>query len=276
MTNRNDEIDIKQVIKISINFLKKHKKLLSIFLFLAIIGGFFKYFHTKPYYETEMVITSGLVYEKSNQLYKTNLQPILSVLNILKKNINKKNYKFTKNSLNISNPKSIKEIEVEVYKDKNLTTVEPENILIKIKIYDKSLLKKVQKSIVNYCNQNDYVKLEFEKQLKYRKKSKKIIENELKLLDSLKPVLTKNTYNNNNFAIVDFGNLSNLIELQLQKQKLSSSVIENPVIVVHRFSEFPQKISKKIIKSLTFFVFIIIIGFITAFILEIIKISKNA
>ena len=265
MTNTNDTIDLKELIIKSILIVKKHKFLLLIFVILGILAGIYEYKTTKPFYETEMIITSNLVYEKQTNLYSPDLQSIISILEVINKNID--NEEFLKNQLNITNPDAILKISAKVIRNANLTSVDPKNISISISVSDKNIIKDVQKSIISYCNNNEYIIQKFNEQKKLKNQSIQIINDRINKIDSLNQTNKQN--------LVDYNSYSSIINLELQKDKLTSSNYSNPTTIVQGFSEYPTINSKKGANSVLAFIIFIFLSLATITFIELIKYFKN-
>ncbi len=265
MTNTNDTIDLKELIIKSILIIKKHKFLLLIFIILGILAGIYEYKTTKPFYETEMVITSNLTYEKQTNLYSTDLQSIMSILEIINKNID--NEEFLKNQLNITNPDAILKISAKVIRDANLTSIDPKNISISVSVTDRNTINNIQSSIINYCNNNKYIIQKFNEQKELKNQSIKIINDRINKIDSLN--------NTNKQNLIDYNSYSSIINLELQKDKLTSSDNTNPITIVQAFSEYPTVKSKKGANAILAFIVFIFLSLATITFIELIKYFKN-
>lgn len=273
MTKLNDEIDLIELAKKIARFIKKYFLLLIIFWIIGLLGGVYKYFTTKPYYHAQMVISSSLEYEKSEDFYSTDLQPITSVLDFLSNKINKHNNAFIKNQLLIETPEKIKNIEIEILQNNNLPNIDPQNIAINVEVYDINILNDLQNAIENYCNKNPYIYSKFAEQNEYKKQALLIINNRISELDSL----NQKVLSSNELFFADFNSLIRVVDLEMEKYKLSNAAsYEAPVIIVQGFSNYPEIQSKRTINAMVVVILFFILSFISIFIIEIFKLFKNA
>ncbi len=274
-TNHNNEIDLKELMKKIIIFIKNYKILWFIALILGIAAAFYGYKTTKPYYETQMIITSNLKTDVSQTKTETDLQPILSVLNIIKTEVQKHNKNFIANDLKITPPETIKNIDINVFKDKNLR-VSPKNIQIKIQIYDTKVLPTIQDNIITYCNSNDYIKDQIKQQNTIQKQTFEIINKRMKFFNFIQDELETNIKKPNQLLLINFNDWQNILDLEIEKIELSHiNGDTSAVSIVVPFSKYPTKISKKKQKAAVYFIIVIILAFVTASVLEINKMLKN-
>jgi len=273
MTKFNDEIDLTELTLKFVRLIKKHFLLLVAFFIIGIGGAIYKYLSTKPYYNAQMIITTNLEYEKNIDFYSTDLQPLISVLNFLSEKINSNNTDFIINSLNIDAPQDIKEFNVQILKDANLPNLDPKNILIDVVVYNKNILDAIQTSVVDYCNENQFIATKFEEQYQLKQHYLSIIDQRILEIDSL----NDKVFSSNSLLLVDFNSLIEVVRIELQKNKIKFfEKYSEPVVVVQEFSDFPNVESKKTIKSIVTFLLFMFLGFVTLIFIEIIKFFKNA
>lgn len=276
MEKNNEEIDLKEILQKTFNFFSSHKLIWIITIVVGIGVGIYKYSSTKIYYESDMIITSGLLYEKSSGVYDVDLQPILSVLSSLETQINAKNCDFTKNALGFEKIAFLKKFTATVFIDKDLTKAEPKNIKIKIEVYDKEQLPTLQDNIVSFCNNNKFIKETFEKQKIFMKNSVSIIDNKLKVVDSIENTINSDEFKKNKVVFLNFTDWSNFVDLELSKFKYENLYdSDSPVIVVQSLSPYPHEINEKFKKSVVFFVLVLIIGVFVAVFIDVFKYLKN-
>lgn len=272
MSKLNEEIDLKDIALKIVTYIKKYRVLLLVFFILGLGAGIYKYFTTKPYYNAQMIITSNLEYEKSNDIYVKNLQPIVSVLNFLSVKINGHNNEFIINELGVEHPAAINNFTVTVVKDINLASADPENILIEVIVFNKSVLSEIQTSIINYCNNNEYISNYFKQQQKLNSDALYILDNRINQVDSINEILL-----DKESVLPTFIDLSGLVGLELKKNKLNLDKMDsNPVVIVQKFSEFPDVVSKKAVSAVVYFLIFVVLGFISILVLETFKFFKNA
>lgn len=276
MKNNNEEIDLKQILLLIIKFFTNHKSIWIIFIIIGIAVGIYKYSTTKIYYEAEMIVTSGLLYETGNGIYETDLQIILSILSSLEEQINAKNYKYVKNALNTDEINYLNKFSASVYIDKALTKSEPKNIKIKVEVYDINKLIEFQEMIVSFCNNNEFIEESFNNQKRFRENSIEIINNKLKVIDTLENLMNNNNLQKNKVFFLNFTEWSDFANLEINKLKYESLYnAEQPLTVVQNLNTFPRQINEKLKQGIIFFILVIILGIGVAFFIDVLKFLKN-
>lgn len=276
MGNTSEEINIKELIIKTLFFLKNHKKIWIITLIIALSAGIYKYFTTKIYYESSLYLTTAIVYEKSSDIFEPDLQPIMSMLTILQKQVENKNSEFLINKLNLQKPDFLKDLQVTVFIDKSLTKMNPNNIRVKVEVYDKSKLKELQDQILNYCNTNEYINNLFQNQQKFIKSSSDIIEQRVNEFDEINQIIKSFSKENKQILFINYNDWASIVDLELKKYKFQNTISsETPVIIVNEFNLYPKATNKKLINSVLYFVLVSFLGIVTAVFLELIKFLKN-
>jgi len=276
MSNTSDEINIKELIIKTLKFFKSYKKIWIITLILALGGGVYKYFTTKIFYESSLFLTTAIVYEKSSDIFEPDLQPVMSMLTILQKQIEIKNTEFLENKLNLQNPNFVKDLQVTVFIDKSLTKMNPNNIRVKVEVYDKSQLKELQDAILNFCNSNEYINNLFQNQQKFIKSSSEIIEQRVNEFDEINKRIKNYSLENKQMFFVNYNDWASIVDLELKKYKFQNTISsKTPVIIVNEFNMFPKETNNKFAYAFLYFVIIFIIGIFAAIFLEIVKFVKN-
>lgn len=276
MGNTSEEINIKELIIKTLFFLKNHKKIWIITLIIALSAGIYKYFTTKIYFESSLYLTTAIVYEKSSDIFEPDLQPIMSMLTILQKQVENKNSEFLINKLNLQKPDFLKDLQVTVFIDKSLTKMNPNNIRVKVEVYDKSKLKELQDQILNYCNTNEYINNLFQNQQKFIKSSSDIIEQRVNEFDEINQIIKSFSKENKQILFINYNDWASIVDLELKKYKFQNTISsETPVIIVNEFNLYPKATNKKLINSVLYFVLVSFLGIVTAVFLELIKFLKN-
>ena len=276
MKKNNEEIDLKQILLLIIKFFNNHKLIWITVIIIGIAVGIYKYSTTKIYYQAEMIITSGLVYESSNGIYKTDLQALLSVLSPIEQQVKSRNIDNLKNALNIDEISFLKSFSSSVYNDKAFSKTDPKNIIIKVEVYELEKLEELEQAIVYFCNNNKFINQSFIQQKNYRQKSIKIINDKLLNVDSIENMLNDENLKNNKIIFLNFSEWTDFAYLELNKLKLENLYnAKQPLTVIQNLNTFPQEINKKLKQGVIFFILIIILGIGVAFLIDIIKFLKN-
>lgn len=275
MAMKNDEIEIKELLVIVYKFFVKYKYFWLVTLIVAMAFAIYKYKTVKVYYSSEMIVTSNLTFEKSNDLYIADLQPIMSVLSILQTQVEKHNVNFLR-EIGLKNPKNIRDMKVEVFRDKNLFSIDPKNIKIAVDVNDASKLHEIQQTILNYCNNNRYVKNKFEVQKTVMRKTNQIVDKRIKFIDTIEYAAEKNFNFKNHDFFINFNDWNSIVSMETEKYKNKYLLgIESPVSIVQPFSKFPYTVNKKMAFSVLYFVVILFLGLLVSLTIEFIKYLQN-
>lgn len=275
MAMKNDEIEIKELLVIVYKFFVKYKYFWLVTLIVAMAFAIYKYKTVKVYYSSEMIVTSNLTFEKSNDLYIADLQPIMSVLSILQTQVEKHNVNFLR-EIGLKNPKNIRDMKVEVFRDKNLFSIDPKNIKIAVDVNDASKLHEIQQTILNYCNNNRYVKNKFEVQKTVMRKTNQIVDKRIKFIDTIEYAAEKSFNFKNHDFFINFNDWNSIVSMETEKYKNKYLLgIESPVSIVQPFSKFPYTVNKKMVFSVLYFVVILILGLLVSLTIEFIKYLQN-
>lgn len=264
----NEEVDFKTLTIKILKFIKDTRIILFITLVVGIAVGIYGYLKSSVYYKSQMLITTNLQYEKSKDFYTKDLVSVYDVLSILQNEIEQKNYTFVKNVIGIQNPVIIKDFNAQIIKTK---TGDPGNIIIKIELYNPDDFLLVQNKIIEYCNENEFLKKRFQEQKSVKKNLLSVITVRLNQFDTLYQKMSHN--NKNIYLSEDWGGLLNLEYL---KQKYENSVSQSNIVeIVHGVSNYPEKIDKRAVKAIAYFVAVMILGFFVAAFVEFVRFVKK-
>ncbi len=259
------EITLGELILIIWRFLKKYWLLLVIFLILGIIAGYRQKKKTKVYYTSTMVVSSDINYKLSTYYYP-NVYPLYTVLNQIQTAFSLGNYTFLRDSVGFKNYSKIKSFSVSLSEYKYYS---PSEIIIKVSTYDKEIFPEISQALVNYCNSNPYL-------LKFVEGQKRLDE------------FAKNSFDTAWQSILErekkFGkNISDLnyVVIYFDKRLEASSYLAKhsdykPLVIAKDFDPNPVGKSNANKKFLFVVIVFILLGFATAFLIEIIRFVKNA
>lgn len=264
----NEEVDFKLLTIKVLAFLKNTKKILFITLVVAIAVGIYGFFKSPVYYRGQMLVTTNLQYEKSKDFYTKDLVAVYDVLRILQNEVEHKNYDFVKNIMGLNSPTTLKSLDVQIIKPKS---GDPENIIVKIELFKPDDFNLVQNKIIEYCNKNEFLKKRFKQQESVKKNLLSVITVRLSQFDTLYQKMSHN--NKNIYLSEDWGGLLNLEYL---KQKYENSVSQSNIVeIVHGVSNYPEKIDKRAVKAIAYFVAVMILGFFVAVFVEFVRFVKK-
>ncbi|MBN2891646.1 MAG: hypothetical protein JXL97_07255 [Bacteroidales bacterium] len=276
MSKKNDEIDLKELGLKIFKFLGNHKIIWIIAFVIAILAGIYKYSTTKIRYEAKMIVTSTLFIENSSGVYVVDLQPVSMLLSILQDKVETSNYNYISSFLDLDDASFLKSMDIAIYSDKALFKSDPQNIEITVEVSDKSKLNELQGKILDYCNNNEFIRASFENQDVTIKNSTRIIDEKLNFVDSLNDLIENEVLKNNQVVLFSLGDWASVVDLELSKVKLNALISSNnPVVIVNGFSDYPEIIDERLVKSLIYFVLVFVLAFVFAFVLEIFKFLKN-
>ncbi len=275
--NKNDEIDLKDIFKFCLKCFKNHKIIWIIAIISAIIIGLYKYNTTKVFYQTKMVVSSGLfmeINEKNN--FITDIQPVLLVLKSLQEKTATHNYKYIKDVLDIDDVNFLKNIKVSVFSNEAISQKISDNIIIVAEVYDKEQLPLLENSILNYCNKDEFIIDNFEKQSNLIRQYSNIVEEKIQLFDSLKTAFEKNLIEKNDVFFLDMGDWEKTAELEFEQIRYNNLLKnDKPVFIVQHFSDYPQKISEKTKNFSIYFVLVLFFTFVLTLGIEFFKFIKD-
>lgn len=248
----NNQLGFKDLLKGTISFIDRQSKI----IFLSFVVGLFLsiifHFNQKKYYETKAIAISGLSlyeeYENQNML-----DPLLAIemINFLAEDIRQKNINELSELLNIpiSLVENIKSIEAE-----GLYRIDADNrenpiskFEIKLKVYDRDIVEKVEEGLLFYFTNNAHIKSYYEM---FQNRNEAIIDKIDEEISSLMSARSSQLHN------ADFSSLSistnrgnnsvaqnQIIELYKQKQKhIKEFTLLKPLSFVKSFSksEMPE------------------------------------
>ena len=159
----NEEINIRQIFSEFVHFNKRNKSLIFLFILFGITSVIL-FQNLKPaYYETKAICMSGISeYERLEQLEELSQRTAVDLINYLQINIANKDYGQLSNLLNIDKDmtEKIKHIEAEqlYQQDMNEKYYALNKFEISLSVFDNTIIDDVQKGLINYFNNNSFIK----------------------------------------------------------------------------------------------------------------------
>lgn len=276
----NNQLGIQDLLKGTISFIIRQSKT----IFLSFVVGLFLsiifHFNQKQYYETKAIAISGLYfYEKYEN--QSILDPLLAIemINYLAEDVRQKNVNELSELLNvpISILENIKSIEAE-----GLYRIDADNrqnpiskFEIKLKVYDRNIVEKVEEGLLFYFTNNTYVKSYYEM---YQNRNEAIIDKIDEEISSLMSARSSQLHNADFSSVSITNNKSTsvaqnqIIELYKQKQDhIKEFALLKPLSFVKSFSK-PEKPEDLLWpRVLTITLISLIFGFIIAGVKELRK-----
>ena len=159
----NEEINIRQIFSEFVHFNKRNKSLIFVFILIGIVSVIL-FQNLKPaYYETKAICMSGISeYERLEQLEELSQRTAVDLINYLQINIANKDYGQLSELLSIDKDmtEKIKHIEAEqlYQQDMNEKYYALNKFEISLSVFDNTIIDDVQKGLINYFNNNGFIK----------------------------------------------------------------------------------------------------------------------
>jgi len=260
-----DEIDLVELLAKIVVVIKNNTRSLVIGFLVGCGLGFIYYQIAPATYESKMILLSDILTESYSERITESLD------NLIKEN----NTKVLSDRLGVTveEAKAISEIKIESVKQEgNDEKAESSIFIITVKIKENTILPKLEKGIIEYLRNNEYVKIRVNQRLTYFNTMIEKIGLEINSLDSLKkrlflgqPIYSKSS----EMMLVDPTNIySKIIELNREQINLKNSLeLVNSIQLVEGFTVFDKPVSPKLSISLAsgasfgLFVVLLIVGF---------------
>jgi hypothetical protein len=259
--NKQGEVDLLKLFLKVVTIIKRNFWLIVIFFLIGTGLGLAFYYSSKKVYENTMVITSNI-------LTQSFCQKLIAGTN---RYLREHNNKALANQLNLTEAQAK---ELFLLKITDLLEIpdlkEPTAFLITVNVGDQEILPDLQKGIVRYLENNDFVKIRVNQNEKYYKETIAKIEQEIKDIEELKRKISNGEFFERAKGNVMFDPTivnSKIVELTKEKLTLQNALgLVKSVQVVEGFSRFEQPSGPKLSISLVagssvglFFVAILIV-----------------
>tara|TARA_B100000401_G_C52713346_1_gene674942 strand:- start:28 stop:864 length:837 start_codon:yes stop_codon:yes gene_type:complete len=245
------ELNIQDVFSKFVRFNARNKiTLLSFIVISVLFVVLFQKFKT-PYYETKAICMSGISdYERQEQIENLSQRTAIDLVNHLQINIENKDIKQLAKKLGIkeSIASSIKKIEAEqlYQQDMEEKYYALNKFEVSLTVYDNTKIQNIQKGLIYYFQNNQYVKNYHSKYIQSNKKIINDIENELNLLNEVRREGAKNNLDVSSVNIVsgkDGKEISNqIVNLsQLREEIEMKQDLLHPLVYVQEFANVDKK-----------------------------------
>ncbi|MGE0588257.1 MAG: Wzz/FepE/Etk N-terminal domain-containing protein [Cyclobacteriaceae bacterium] len=238
----NDEIDLVELLVKIVLLIKRN--LVQIIIFFVVGTGLgYAYAMIAPkVYESKMLVSSEILTESySEKLFET-----------LEKLINEKNIQELSSKLGLGENECeyLSKLTIEsALKDKPQKEDEKKFFLITAEITNQDILPKLQDGLLNFLQENDYVKVRVDQRKNYYKSLIQKVEDEIKSLEGFKTRIydgkfLENTGGNLMFDPTEVN--SKIVELSKEKGSLLMSLeLVNSVQLVEGFTSFEKPVWPK-------------------------------
>ena len=242
-----EELNIRQIFSDFIRFNLRNQKTILLFVFTGIISVIL-FQNLKPaYYETQAICMSGISeYERIEQLEELSQRAAVDLINYLQINIANKD--FSELSTLLGLPKDITEkvkyIEAEqlYQQDMNEKFYALNKFEVRLTVFDNTIIDDVQEGLINYFDQNDFIKDYHRMYINSNNRLIEEINKEIGILSQIRVEGAKNNLDLSSVNIIsgkDDKTLSNqIISLaQLKEEINTNNFLLKPLFFVQDFAK---------------------------------------
>ena len=242
-----EEINLKQTFTDFVNFISRNKNILFGFIFFGVISVII-YQNIKPsYFETQAICMSGIAeYERIEQLEELSQRTAVDLINHLQINISNKDYSEISSLLNLTldESKSIKSIEAEqlYQQDMNEKFYALNKFEVRLSVFDNNAIESVQSGLINYFNNNGFIKDYHNQYLQSNESLIDDIKSEMIVLSTMRMNASSNSLDLSSVNIIsgkDDKTISNqIISLaQLKEEIRTNQLLLTPLVFVTDFAK---------------------------------------
>ncbi len=274
-----EELNIKELFANFIRFNRRHSKLLFIFVTLGVLAVILFQKFKIPYYETKAICMSGISeYERQEQIEDLSQRTAIDLINHLQINIDNRDFAQISRVLGVdeSIAATIKKITAEqlYQQDMNEKYYALNKFEILLTVFDNTKIPDIQRGLIYYFNDNNYVKSYHDKYTQSNTKLIRDIENEIELLKDIRIEGAKNSLDISSVNIVsgkDGEVVSNQIILlsELREELKVKQDLLQPLVYVQEFANVDQKEDDILVWGLLGGLISFLFGLLTASIIEV-------
>ena len=274
-----EELNLKKLFSDFVRFNSRNKSLLLSFIVFGVLIVILYQNLKAPYYQTKAICTSGISeYERQEQVEDLSQRTAIDLINHLQINIENNDFKQLANILGVKQEiaETIKKIEAEqlYQQDMDEKFYALNKFEVSLVVYDNTKIEEVQKGLIYYFENNEYIKNYHEKYIESNINIIKNIEKEMSLLSKIRIEGAKNNLDVSSISIFsgtkekNYSNqivsLSHLIE----EIKINQLLLK-PLVYVREFASVEQKEDDVLVWSLIVGSISFIVGLLFALIKEI-------
>ena len=243
----NEEINIKQIFSEFVHFNKRNKSLIFVFILIGIVSVIL-FQNLKPaYYETKAICMSGISeYERLEQLEELSQRTAVDLINYLQINIANKDFGQLSDLLSIDKDmtEKIKHIEAEqlYQQDMNEKYYALNKFEISLTVFDNTIIDDVQKGLINYFNNNNFIKQYHKMYIDGNNRLINEIDKEINILYEMRIIGAKNNLDLSSVNIIsgkEDKTISNqIISLAQLKEEVTTNIsLLKPLFFVQDFAK---------------------------------------
>ncbi len=240
-----DEIDLGELLLKLFKIVNRNKLILIIFTTLGMAGGIARYYLKVPVYESSMMLRSDILTEAYSETLTDNLKRLIEERNdaLLSEKL----------SITAEEASHLVDIKVESVEEANTPVGAVKNIifLISVEITDNGILENLQAGIVNFLENNEFVKKRIDLRRKRFEALVSQVNKEIKEIDSLKKRMNEGIIYNQQGANLVVLDPSNVYEKALSLFKEELTYQENLELIdsiqlIEGFTAFKNPIAPKL------------------------------
>lgn len=240
-----DEIDLGELLLKLFKIVNRNKLILIIFTTLGMAGGITRYYLKVPVYESSMMLRSDILTEAYSETLTDNLKRLIEERNdaLLSEKL----------SITAEEASHLVDIKVESVEEANTPVGAVKNIifLISVEITDNGILDNLQAGIVNFLENNEFVKKRIDLRRKRFEALVSQVNKEIKEIDSLKKRMNEGIIYNQQGASLVVLDPSNIYEKALNLFKEELTYQENLELIdsiqlIEGFTAFNKPIAPRL------------------------------
>ena len=242
-----EELNIRQIFSDFIRFNLRNQKTILLFVFTGIISVIL-FQNLKPaYYETHAICMSGISeYERIEQLEELSQRAAVDLINYLQINVANKDFAELSNLLDLPREvtEKVKYIEAEqlYQQDMNEKFYALNKFEIRLTVFDNTIIDDVQEGLLNYFDQNDFIKEYHRMYINSNNRLIEEIDKEVGVLSQMRIEGAKNSLDLSSVNIIsgkDDKTISNqIISLaQLKEEINTNNLLLKPLFFVQDFAK---------------------------------------
>ena len=243
----NEELNIRQTFSEFVRFNKRNKNIISIIILIGVFSVIL-FQNLKPsYYETKAICMSGISeYERLEQLEELSQRTAVDLINYLQINVSNKDYGQLSELLNLPKEmtEKIKHIEAEqlYQQDMNEKYYALNKFEISLSVFDNTIIDDVQKGLINYFNNNSFIKQYHKMYIDGNKRLINEIDKEINVLSEMRIQGAKNSLDLSSVNIIsgkEDKTISNQIIslVQLKEDATTNISLLKPLFFVQDFAK---------------------------------------
>ena len=186
-----EELNLKDLFTNFIKFNMRNKKIIFLIVLFGVCSVILYQKLKKPYYETKAICMSGISeYERQEQVENLSQRTAIDLINHLQINIDNKDFGQLSKILGVKNDvaSTIKFIEAEqlYQQDMDEKYYALNKFEISLTVFDNSKISEIQKGLIYYFENNDFVKSYHQSYIKSNNNIINDVEREIGLLDQIR------------------------------------------------------------------------------------------